>query len=176
MLKQLFIPVAAFAVTVTGAAAFGNVDWSEVDADLTSSEITALEEAQDIREAAREEAQSVLEDAGIDDERMREIHESMHGAREAAHEAMRSAIEAEDYDAFLEAIADTPFADAITSEEDFEKFVEVHELRESGDHEGAEEIMSELGIERPEGGRGGHGGFGGPGKGSGEGRQSGETE
>lgn len=161
MLKQLFIPVAAFAITATSVAAFGNVDWSEVDIDLSQAEISALEEAQEIRQTAHEEAQAVLENAGIDEERMSEIREAMHENREANREAVKAALESGDYDDFVAAIAGTPLADAITSEADFEKFQEAHELREAGDREGAQEIMSELGIERPEGQ--GKGGFGGPG-------------
>lgn len=169
MLKQILIPVAAFAVTATSAAAFGNIDLSELDIDLSSSEEAALEEARDIRETAREEAQNVLEAAGIDDERMREIHDAMHSARDAHREAVNEALESGDYEDFIAAIADGPLADAITSEADFEKYLEAHELRQAGDFEAAQELFDELGLEgRGEGlggpgGRGGHKGFGGPG-------------
>lgn len=172
MIKQLLIPVAAFAVTATSAAAFGNIDWSEVSIDLSDTEISALEEAQEIRKVAREEAASVLEEAGIDEARMQEIREAMHEERHAAREAVKAAIAAGDYDAFLDAVGDTPMAEQITSEADFEKLMEAHELMESGDREAAKEIMDELGFEGP---RGGDKGFGGPGRGHGD-RGSVETE
>lgn len=163
MIKQLLIPVAAFAVTVTSAAAFGNIDWSEVDNDLTDVEISALEEVQEIREAAHEEVERVLEAAGIDETRMHEIREAMHEGRRAAHEAIKAAIEAGDYEAFLEAAGDSPMAEQITSEADFEKLVEAHELMESGDRDTAKEIMHELGIAGPRGGHGNGGAnFGSP--------------
>lgn len=179
MLKQLMIPVAAFAITVTGASAFTG-DWIQnLDLNLSDEQTAALEEAHEIRQAAAEEARQVLEDAGIDGETMREIHGTMHEAGKAQHEAMRTAIENNDYDAFLAAIADTPLADSIDSEADFEKFVEAHELMQSGDFEAAAELMSELGLEGPGGGLGLHikHRFGGPGPWSHSGdRQSAEAE
>lgn len=170
MLKQLLIPVAAFAVTATSAAAFGNFDFSQLNLNLSDNEVSALEEAQQIRETANEQARAVLEDAGIDDDRMHEIHDAMHEAREAEHEAMDAALEAGDYQAFLEAVANTPLADVIDSESAFETFKQAHDLRESGDFEGAQALMSELGLERPQGGMDGgrHRGFGGPGFGGGQ--------
>ena len=39
--------------------------------------------------------------------------------------------------------------DHINDEDDFERFLEAHELRESGDREGAREILDGLGIEKP---------------------------
>lgn len=168
MLKQLFVPVAAFAVTVTSVAAFQNTDWSAVDIDLSDTEVAALEEAQEIRQAAHEEAQSVLEDAGIDEERLEAIRKALHEKRQGNREAIHAALEANDYDAFIAAAENSPLATAITTKADFTKFVEAHQLREAGDREGAEEILTELGIER--GGKG----FGGPGH-RGD-RQSAEAE
>lgn len=160
MIKQLLIPVAAFAVTVTAASAFNTDMLENLDIDLTDDQVSALEEAEEIRQTAFAEAKQVLEDAGIDGEKMREIHEAMHEARDERREAVHEALEADDYDAFMEAIAGSPLADAITSEADFETFQEAHELREAGDFEAAQELLSELGIERGEGmGKG----FGGPG-------------
>ena len=175
MLKQLFIPVAAFAVTATSVAAFQNVDWSTVDIDLSDNEITALEEAQEIRQAAHEEAESVLEDAGIDQDRLKEIRKALHESHKANRDAIHNALEAGDYAAFTAAVANTPLAEDITSEADFEKLLEAHSLREAGEHEAAKEIVEELGIERPDFARGIIGkGFGGPGhKGD---RQSAEAE
>ncbi len=158
------IPLAALAITVTSASAFTGTDWiSKLDLDLTDSEKAALEDAATIRQEAEEEAKAVLEAAGLDETDMQSIHEAMHEAREAEHADMKEAIEANDYDAFLAAVADTPMADKIDSEEAFAKFVEAHELREAGKTDEAEEIMTELGFEKPEGRGmfgGGRGGFG----------------
>ncbi len=163
MLKQIMIPVAALAVTVTTASAFTGTDWTTklAELNLTDTEVAALEVAQEIRETAQEEAKKVLEDAGIDEDKMREIHKGMHEMREAEHEAIKEAVEANDFAAFQAATADRPFAENVDTAEEFAKLVEAHNLRESGDIEGAQAIMTELGFEAiGEGrmpGRGGHG-------------------
>jgi hypothetical protein len=158
MLKKIMTLVAAFAVTATTAAAFQETDWSELTIDLDDSEISALEKVDEIREAAHTEAKAVLEAAGIDNERMHEIHNALHKARAASHEGVRTAIEAHDYEAFQAAIAGSPLADTITSEEKFERLVEAHELRKSGDNAAARAIMDELGIDIPHDRRSGPGG------------------
>jgi len=160
MLKQIMIPVAAFAVTVTGASAFTGGGLNLDALSLSDTEVAAFEEARSIRESVQEDTQAVFERAGIDETRMSEIREEMREAREAAQEVVRTALESSDYDAFMTAIADTPLADVIDSEADFQTFVEAHALREDGDHEGAQALLSELGLERPEGGKRGHRGFG----------------
>lgn len=166
MIKQLMIPAAAFLVTATTASAFFGSDMLEkLDVDLTDNQVAALEEADEIRQEAHERAQEVLEAAGLDEEKMRELHGAMHEVRQAEHKAMQAALEDDDYDAFIAAIADTPMADAIDSEADFEKFQEMHELHQSGDLEAAQEIAAELDFEGGRGmggGRKGHGGFGSP--------------
>lgn len=170
MLKQIMIPVAAFAVTVTGASAFTGDGYMLDKLDILSSdEQAAFEEAREIRETSRAEARQVLEDAGIDDERMEEIHTAMREAREAHRAEIDQILEDGDYDAFVEAVADSPLAEQITSEADFEKFVEAHELRQAGDFTGAQAIMDELGIERPQRGPGMGSKHGGRGMGDGDG-------
>lgn len=173
MMKNILIPVAAFAVTVTGASAFTGGDWAEkLDIDLTDAQLSALEQAKEVREESREEAKQILEDAGLDEETMQSIREAMHEAREENRAEVKAAIEAGDYEAFKTAIEDSPLAEKITSEADFEKFAEAHELMEAGDREAAKEIMDELGIEKMGKGHGkGHGQMGeGDQGGRGEGR------
>ncbi len=163
MLKQILIPVAALAITATSVSAFSDASLiSKLNINLNDSEKAALEEAAEIRETAHEEAKQVLEDAGITDERMTEIREAMHKARHAEREAVKAAVEANDYEAFNTAIADSPMASEIDSAEKFAKLVEAHNLRESGDIDGAKAIMEELGLKGPGmGGRGFGGGRGG---------------
>lgn len=90
---------------------------------------------------------------------------------EAHREAVEGAIEAKDYNAWKEAIADSPrgknMLEKIDSEEDFNKLVEAHEYKELGQESfgKAREIMEELGFEKPEKGQGqgmrdGQGGIG----------------
>jgi len=56
MIKQLIIPVAAFAVTATAVSAF-NTDFLEsIDVDLTDDQISALVESREIIEEAQTKA------------------------------------------------------------------------------------------------------------------------
>jgi len=153
MLKQILIPMAAFAVTVTGVSAFNSDMLEKLDIDLSDTQVSALEEAHELREAGadREEVREVLSDAGVDRETLKEIREAAHEYRQAMHEEVKAALDAEDYDAYKDAVEGTHRADLIDSETDFLKLIEAHELREAGDHEAAREIMEELGFERPEG-------------------------
>lgn len=175
MFKQILVPVAAFAVTVTGASAFGGDGYMLQKLDMLSEkEQAAFEEAREVRDTSRVQAHEVLENAGINDERMAEIHDAMRVTRDANQTAMDQMLKDGDYEAFLEAVEGTPMENVVTSKSDFEKFVEAHELRQAGDFEEAQEIMEDLGLEPPQGGRGfgkgGHmmgdgNGFGGPGRG-----------
>ncbi len=148
--KALLIPLAAFAVTVTGASAFN----SEVleKAGLSNDEISAFESAHELRsEGDREGARDVLVEAGVDMETMHKVREAMHEYRSEHKEAVHEAVENNDYEAFLEAVEGSPIADIVTSEDDFDLFVEAHELRAEGDKEAAKEIMAELGFPEKEG-------------------------
>jgi hypothetical protein len=153
MINKIMIPVAALAITVTGASAFNSDLLQKIDVDLSDNQISALEEAHELREggADRDDVKAILEDADIDKDTMREIREAAHEYRQGRHEEVKSAVDAEDYDAFKNAIEGSPMAEVIDSESDFARLVEAHELREDGDKEGAQEIMAELGIERGEG-------------------------
>jgi hypothetical protein len=88
----------------------------------------------------------------------RENREERRAEAEQRREAVISALEAGDYDAWLEEVGEShPMAEKI-NEDNFSRLVEAHEIRQE-----ARSIMEELGIERGFGvGRGaGH-----PGKGS----------
>ncbi len=148
MLKQIMIPMAAFAITVSGASAFSGSDWvSKLDVDLTDEQVSALEQAKEIRQSAEEEAKQVLVEAGLDETKMKAIHDAMREMHKANHEAMENALESEDYEAFKEAVADTPLSTQITTEAEFSKLAEAHALREAGDPEAAQALLAELGIE-----------------------------
>ncbi len=153
MIQQIMIPVAAFAITAAGVSAFSGDLLEKLDIDLTSEQVSALEEAHELRleDADRDEVHAVLEDAGIDRETMQNVREAVHEYREEMRENVHAALEDGDYDAFLEAIEGTPLEDVIDTENEFEQFMDAFDLRQSGDHEGAREIMDELGLERPQG-------------------------
>lgn len=86
-------------------------------------------------------------------ERHSEKHEKHMERREQRQEEMqpvKDAIEAEDYEAWVEAIESLERAPKISEqidEENFDILVQLHEARESEDHDLAKELMDELGIE-----------------------------
>ena len=141
--KSLLIAVAAFAVTTTGAQAYGGAILER--ANLTDDQRTALEEARELRQSGEKDAaRDLLIEAGIDEEVLKELRTA---ARETKAE-IREAVADGDYERFLELIEDTPLADVITTESDFESFREAQELRQAGEYEEAREILDELGIEK----------------------------
>lgn len=82
--------------------------------------------------------------------------------RHQSHAAVEAAVEAGDYQAWVEAVSASPHGDDIAeliSEDDFATFVEMHEARESGDFDTADELREELGL--PERGPGKEGRAGG---------------
>ena len=141
--KSMLIAVAAFAVTATGVHAFGSTELL-TKAGLTDEQVIAVQEAQELKASGDiTGAKETLEAAGITKETFKQVREVAKEAKQAVH----AAVEAGDYEAFKIAVADSPLADIITTEADFEQFVEAHELRVSGDKAGAKEILEELGIE-----------------------------
>lgn len=87
---------------------------------------------------------------------MVEKHAAMDEKRaDASREALQTAIEALDYDAWKEAVGDRPIAETIT-EDNFSTFVAMHDALQDHDFETAKQLGDELGIEGPEmrGGRG----------------------
>lgn len=153
--KSLLIAIAALALTATGAQAFSSN--ALITAGLTEEQQAAFEVARELREDGDvTAARDVLVEAGIDEDTLAKVRTAMHEERHAQHEAMKAALEANDFAAFITAIADSPLADVITTEEDFQSFKEAHELMESGDRDGAKAIFTELGVPEPKEGRGGH--------------------
>jgi len=155
---KFLIPVAAFAITVTGASAFtggGTAMLSVLHTNLTDAQKTAWEQADAIRTGARTKADKVLADAGIDRIKMSEIHNAMRQAHEAEHKATDAALEANDFAAFTAAASSSPLADKVTTQDQFDQFVKAHNLMKAGDMAGAKSIMDTLGI-APRGDRGDH--------------------
>ncbi len=137
--KSLLIAIAAFAVTATGAQAYVGAQYLE-RAGLSSSQVSALSQARDLRlKGKREEARDVLLQAGVDDKAIVSIRE----AARAAHDAIEEAVEANDYDAFKLAAHDSPLLDIITTKEDFAQFVEAHNLKVENKFTVARKLMTE---------------------------------
>jgi len=114
-------------------------------ADFSEDQFNRLQQVHDLHEEGdHEEARELAEELGLERRgHMKKGHEGM--------KAMHEALEAGDYDAWLELVSqkeNSPFADF--TEEDFNQLQKIHEFHQSGDHEGAKELAEELGLERPE--------------------------
>jgi len=135
--------IAALALPVLLFGVLGASVASAHFADLTDDQKSAIEEARELREEGDfKGARDILQAAGVP--------LPQHGGPNGPHgngkgEAIRSAIEAEDYDAFVEAAADSPFADLV-DEDMFATLVKAHALHESGDHEAARALMEDAGL------------------------------
>lgn len=144
LMKTLLIPLAAFAVTVTGASAFSGDMLKR--AGLDDEQIAAFEEAKELKEAGEKEAaRDVLIAAGVDETVIKQVREAM---REH-HSDIHSAIANKDYEAFKAATEGSPFADMISGIEEFNRLVEAHELMKSGNKAAAKDIFEELGVPGP---------------------------
>lgn len=144
--KPFLIAIAAFAVTATGVQAFQGTEILS-RAGLNDEQIEAFESARELREAGDfKAARDALMEAGVDADTMESVRKAMHEKRDA----IKSAVENEDYEAFKVAVAGTPLAEAVDTEDDFNKFVGAHILREGGKWKEAKAILDELGIEPPQ--------------------------
>jgi len=159
MLKQIMIPVAAFAVTATGVSAFNSDMLDRIDVDLSDSQVAAFETAADMKESEveRSEIRAFLTQE-VGEDTLAEVKAAVKEVKAEDRAAVSAAIDANDYNVFVE-VAPDKLTEAITSEADFARFVEAKELKEAGDREGAAAIMTELGIEKGDKG-GKHGGRG----------------
>lgn len=69
------------------------------------------------------------------------------GGSATRREAVRSAIERNDFAAFQSAIGDSSYQHAINTEAEFNAIVHAHELREQGDYKAARAVLENAGIE-----------------------------
>ena len=121
--KQLLIAIAAFAVTTTGASAYGGKLLNQ--ADLTDDQLAALEVAKELRaEGDRDAARDLLIEAGFDEEALQKMRRA-HKHHKAHHKSKRAAILAE------------------LSDEEREAF-EV--AKQANDREAARAILDEAGV------------------------------
>jgi hypothetical protein len=144
--KSLLIAIAAFAVTATGVQAYGGADMLQ-KAGLTEDQISAFEVAREKRQSGDlEGARNTLVKAGVDEN----VLKAMHKASKESRDAIRQAVEKEDYEAFKTAVVGTPLADSVDTEADFKLFVQAHLLKEDGKWDEAKKILDELGVKPPQ--------------------------
>ncbi len=143
----------AFNLGTNNLAAFTN---------FSQAEQTAIQKSFDIRQAAEVEADKVLAAAGLDKTKLHQAIMTYHQGEKSKFEA---SITAGDYKTFSDLVKGSPMAKGLT-EENFNKLVEAHKLRQAGDMAGARKIMESVGFKGlglgmgMMGGRG-HRGFGG---------------
>ncbi len=111
--------------------------------DIASARETAMRErlAQAVQNGTLTQAQA--------DARIQQMH-----AHRTKHEAVRVALQNNDFAAFTAAVAGSPLAGEVTAE-NFAQFAEAHRLMERGDKQAAKAIMDTLGITPPRHGKGG---------------------
>lgn len=127
--KSLLIAIAAFAVTATGVHAYGGTNVLN-RAGLNKNQVEAIRQAHELKAMGdHTAARDRLLAANITEETLHTMQQATKIARLAIHEAL----EASDYEAFKIAIADSPLADIITSEDDFLQFKAAHDLREKNE-------------------------------------------
>ena len=87
---------------------------------------------------------------------------------EDRHEAMEEAFENLDYGVWYDLMGDKGRVAEVITEDNFDLFVEAHELGKEGDVSGADKIRTELGLRTSDGERTGAGHRGGNGEGQGD--------
>lgn len=101
-----------------------------------------------------EEAKELREELGLGLGGKRTLHK-MKFSKEG-HEEMMQALENRDYEAWVDAVGDSPKAEGVTAE-NFDRFVDMHELFKAGEKEEGMKIADELGLtEMWEGMKDGH--------------------
>jgi Zn-dependent membrane protease YugP len=146
--KSLLIAIAALALTATNAQAYSGPVLER--AGLTASQRNAFATARELRaHGDKEKARNVLVEAGIDTSVIERVRSVMSDEHRAYKVALEAALLADDYQAFQVAIAGTPLADIVTTEADFAKFKEAHDMKVSGNTDGARVLFTELGITGP---------------------------
>lgn len=142
--KALLIAIAAFAVTTTGVHAYGGQKIFS-RAGLSPQQIEAFEVARDLQQQGdSDRARDVLVAAGVNEETLSALQRVMRQTRHGIH----AALTANDFAAFREIVIDSPLADLITTEADFQQFRLAHELRRSGAWEKSDAIFTALGVEK----------------------------
>ena len=128
--------------------------------ELTDDQKSAVEDIRDLmRDGKVDEAQTLAEESGLPHFAGNRMGMGKGMMRENPdRDAVREAVENNDYATFVELRKNMPFAEDV-SEETFAKMVAAHQLMLSGDRDGALEIMKEIAPEK------GQGHFGGKGRG-----------
>jgi len=111
--------------------------------NLSEEQIEILQEAKELKQNGDHEgARELIEQSGIE---LSKHHEQRSQEIIEKHKEIREAIENDDFELFLE-LTEESNREIEVDEEVFNKIVEAHSLRVEGDHEGARELMKEIGF------------------------------
>ena len=149
--NTIYVLLALFVVGIVAigaVSAFGGFGMPEVREAMEAGDYQAYLEAFEDRTPMTEEEFNMQVEMFQNRAEQAEQMTAMQEEREKMQAAMD-----EGYDAWREAVADTPFGEKLTeviTEENFDKFVEMHNSMEH-----AKELQTELGLD----GFGQHGGF-----------------
>lgn len=120
--KSLLIALAAFAVTASSAYAYLDVDKLN-KAGFSGDQIEAFEQAKELRaKGETKKARDILLQAGVDNQKLSKLRQLTHESKQEINQALKN----DDYQSFKALISNTPLADIVTSEEDFQAFRTAH--------------------------------------------------
>ena len=118
---SLLIAIAAMAVTTATAQAFSGDMLRE--AGLSENQVAAFVIARELsREGDTGKARDILLEAGIDESTIDNIRQALHKHRQAHRQSVVTAKQATTFTDFQAAVAGTPLADIVTTEEAFLSF------------------------------------------------------
>ncbi len=112
---------------------------------ITADNFSRFVEAHQLMSQAR----AIFDELGIDRPMMGGHHNGQ-GRGPEINAAIQTALDNNDYSAWLEAVGDSPITEKINAD-NFATFVQAHQLMKAGDHEGAKAIMDQLGLTPPVG-------------------------
>lgn len=114
----------------------------------TQERFNVLVEAHELREAGDiEAAHELMEEQGIKKHGMRGEHgKKGHSFDPERREALKTAMQENDFDAWSELMENHPKADEMVNMEHFELMQEAFELREAGNKEAARELLQDAGV------------------------------
>jgi hypothetical protein len=125
--KSLLIAIAAFAVTTTGVHAYGGVKTMQ-RAGLNESQVQAIQEARELKLIGHDdEASEILVEAGVDERTLAKLKAMAREDRSDIHLALLD----DDFELFKELIKDSPLADIISSEVEYDDFREAYLERQT---------------------------------------------
>ena len=150
--NKYVIGVATLAIVAGSALLMTAADAAETETDTGCRFGGERPELTEEQQAIMEEARS-LKEQGLHEEARAESdlpgpprHMGPRGEGEGPRADVREAVANNDYESFVELTADSPFAGEV-NEETFSVMVEAHALMESGDFEGARELMQNAGLD-----------------------------